>query len=36
MSPTLKDITTGETRRIHICNFCDIDQYPTGKPIDPK
>jgi hypothetical protein len=34
MSPTLKDITTGETRRIHICYQCDPDIYPKGKPID--
>ncbi|HEU4824440.1 MAG TPA: hypothetical protein VFS97_13530 [Nitrososphaeraceae archaeon] len=36
MSPTLKDTTTGETRRIHICYECDPDQYPKGKPIDPN
>ena len=34
--PTLKDITAGETRRIHICYSYDIDQYPDGKPIDPS
>jgi hypothetical protein len=32
--PTLKDITTGETRTIHICYQCDPEQYPRGKPID--
>jgi predicted amidophosphoribosyltransferase len=33
---TLKDITTGEARKIHICYECDPDTYPTGKPIDPS
>jgi hypothetical protein len=34
--PTLKDYTTntGQTRRIYLCNQCDPDQYPKGKPID--
>ena len=32
--PILKDTTTGETRRIHLCCKCDPDIYPTGKPID--
>ncbi len=30
----LKDTTTGETYRIHICYKCDTDKYPKGKPID--
>jgi hypothetical protein len=30
----LKDTTTGETFRVNICYKCDIDKYPTGKPID--
>ena len=34
--PTLKDIITGETRRIQICYECDPDIYPNGKPIDPS
>jgi hypothetical protein len=34
--PTLKDIKTGETRRIDICYSRDSDQYPNGKPIDPN
>ena len=32
--PILKDTTTGETYRIHICYQCDPEQYPKGKPID--
>ncbi|HEU4822555.1 MAG TPA: hypothetical protein VFS97_03955 [Nitrososphaeraceae archaeon] len=34
MSPILKDTTTGETCRIHICYQCAPDIYPKGKPID--
>src|SRR5215207_7874909 len=34
--PLLKDTTTGETYRVHICYECDPDQYPSGKPIDPS
>ena len=36
MSPILKDTTTGETYRMHICYGCDPEQYPNGKPIDPS
>jgi hypothetical protein len=34
MTNELKDLTTGETRTIHICYQCDSEQYPRGKPID--
>jgi hypothetical protein len=33
---TLKDTTTGETYRLHICYECDSEQYPDGKPILPS
>jgi hypothetical protein len=29
----LKDITTGEAYRMHVCYECDPDRYPNGKPI---
>ena len=32
--PIFKDTETGETFRVHVCYQCDIDRYPTGKPID--